>query len=197
MSTRFKPWGSWCPRLPSTKSMSWRAERATSYYSTPLAFAGYVYYVTKSGVLYGLHAESGKELFRERLGGVCWASAIGVVTGDGEAFAYFVTKKGETIVLRPGPTYDEVARNQLWDEEQMQKAAASARRQREANQVPPEEAPPKKGPDQQLAGMPEAKVHQMFSYGDPTVYATALVEGCLLMRTGQHLYCVGGSQPDR
>ena len=38
--------------------------------------------------------------------------------------------------------------------------------------------------------MPEARLHQIFSYGDPTVYATALVEGCLLVRTGQHLYCV-------
>lgn len=171
----------------------WGARRATSYYSTPLAFAGYVYYVTKSGILYAVDAESGDELFRQRLGGPCWASAIGVETENGDAYVYFVTKKGETIVLRPGREFDEVARNQLWDEEQVQQAAAAAQRQRQANRVPPDQAPPKKGPEQQFAGMPEAMLHQIFSYGDPIVYATALVEGCLLIRTGQHLYCVGSA----
>ena len=39
--------------------------------------------------------------------------------------------------------------------------------------------------------MPESQVHRIFSYSDPTVYATALVESCLLVRTGRHLYCVG------
>ena len=175
-----------------TYEVRWGARRASSYYSTPLAFEGYVYYVSKSGVLYCLDAETGEELFRQRIGGASWASAIGVKTANGESLAYFVTKNGETVVLRPGSTFNEVARNRLWDEEQMQAAAAAARRQRAANQVPPEEAAPKEGPELELAGMPEAKLHQMFSYGDPIVYATAFVEGCLLIRTGQHLYCVRG-----
>ena len=173
-----------------TYEVRWGALRANSYYSTPLAFAGYVYYVSKSGVLYCLNAETGEELFRQRIGGACWASAIGVETDSGEPLVYFVMKDGETVVLRPGSTFDEVARNKLWDEEQMQAAAATARRQRVANQVPPEDAPPKEGPEAELGKMPEAKLHQIFSYGDPSVYATALVEGCLLIRTGQHLYCV-------
>ncbi len=175
-----------------TYEIRWGARRATSYYSTPLAFAGYVYYVSKSGVLYCLNAETGEELFRQRIGDACWASPIGVETDGGESLAYFVMKNGETVVLRPGNTFDEVARNRLWDEQQMQTAATSARRQRTANQVPPEEAPPKEGPEAELAGMPEPQLHRMFGYGDPTVYATALVEGCLLVRTGQHLYCVRG-----
>ena len=73
----------------------------------------------------------------------------------------------------------------------MQAAAAAARRQRAANQVPPGEAPPKEGQEAELARMPEAQLHQIFAYGDPIVYATALVEECLLIRTGQHLFCVG------
>lgn len=174
----------------ATYEIRWGAKRASSYYSTPLAFAGYVYYVSKSGVLYCLNAETGEELFRQRIGNPCWASAIGVETAGGESLVYFVMKNGEALVLRPGSTFDEVARNRLWDEEQMQAAATAARRQRAANQVPPQEAPPKEGQEAELAKMPEAQVHQMFSYGDPTVYATALVEGCLLIRTGQHLYCV-------
>ena len=46
------------------------------------------------------------------------------------------------------------------------------------------------GPESMLAGMPETELHKMFSYGDPTAYAAAIVEGRLLVRTGQHLYCV-------
>ena len=175
-----------------THEFRWSARRASSYYSTPLAFAGYVYYVTKAGALYCLDAETGEELFRQRIGGACWASAIGVRTAEGESLVYFVMKNGETLVLRPGRAFDEVARNRLWDEEQMRAAAAAARRQRTANKVPPGEAPPKEGQEAELAKMPEAQLHQIFAYGDPTVYATALVEGCLLVRTGQHLYCVGG-----
>ena len=174
-----------------THEVRWGARRASSYYSTPLAFAGYVYYVTKAGILYCLDAETGEELFRQRIGGACWASAIGVRTAEGESLVYFVMKNGETLVLRPGRTFDEVARNQLWDEEQMQAAAAAARRQRAANRVPPAEAAPKEGEEAELAKMPEPQLHRIFAYGDPTVYATALVEKCLLVRTGQHLYCVG------
>ncbi|MHC5108969.1 MAG: outer membrane protein assembly factor BamB family protein [Planctomycetota bacterium] len=175
-----------------TYAIRWSAERAKSHYSTPLAFAGYVYYVSKSGVLYCCSAESGELLFRKRIGDPCWASAMGVRTPDGQSLAYFVMKNGETLILRPGRTFDEVARNTLWDEEQMQVAAAAARRQRVANQVPQGDSPRKEGPEQALAEMPESTLHRMFSYGDPTVYAAALVEGCLLIRTGQHLYCVGG-----
>ena len=168
----------------------WGAERATTFYSTPLAFGGYVYYVTKAGVLYCLDAETGEELFRERIGGPSWASALGVTTSGGESLVYFVMKDGETLVLKPADTFEAVARNELWNEEQLLVAAEAARKQRAANAVPPEEAAPKEGPEKMLAEMPEAQLHRAFSYGDPTAYAAAVVEGRLLIRTGQHLYCV-------
>ena len=170
--------------------IKWGAERATTFYSTPLAFAGYVYYVTKAGVLYCVDAETGKELFRERIGGPVWASAVGVETSSGESLVYFVMKNGETLILRPADTFEVVARNKLWNEELLLTAAEAARKQRAANAVPPEDAPPKKGPEEMFAGMPEAALHKVFSYGDPTAYAAAVVEGALLVRTGQHLYCV-------
>ena len=101
----------------------WGARRAASYYGTPLAFAGYVYYVTKSGVLYCLDAETGEELFRQRIGKPCWASAIGARTAEGDSLVYFTMKNGETLVLRPGRTFEQVARNTLWDEKHTQAAS--------------------------------------------------------------------------
>ncbi len=94
------------------------------------------------------------------------------------------------MILKAADTFEVVARNELWDEKAMLAAAEAARKQRAANAVPPDEAPPKEGPEAVFAGMPEAQLHQAFSYGDPTAYAAAIVEGRLLVRTGQHLYCV-------
>ena len=169
----------------------WRAERANSYYSTPLAFAGYVYYVNKVGVLYCIDQDSGKQVFAKRIGNPCWASAVGVTHPDGQQFVYFVLKNGFTIILKPGDQYNQVARNQLYDADAMMEARRAAQQQRKANSVPPEQAAPKTGPEKVFAGMPENQLHEMFSYGDPMVYGVAIAGDRLLIRTGQHLYCVG------
>lgn len=177
------------PDSGSGFKIRWGAERANSYYSTPLAFAGYVYYVNKAGVLYCIDGESGKQVFAKRIGNPCWASAIGVQV-DGQSFIYLFTKNGFTVVLRAGDDYELVARNRLWDHDQMVEAADLAKRQRAQNKAPPDQAQPKEGPEKVFSGMPESTLHQMFSYGDPTVYGAAVVQGKLLIRTGGHLYCV-------
>lgn len=177
-------------------NVRWGAERANSYYSTPLAFAGYVYYVNKVGVLYCVDQETGEQVFAKRIGNPCWASAIGVTNASGEKFVYFVLKNGTCIVLRPGAEYDQVARNRLYDAEAMIEAREAAEKQRLANAVPPEQAAPKSGPEKVFAGMPESQLHRMFSYGDPMVYGVAVAGDRLLVRTGQQLFCVG-SNPDK
>ncbi|TWU46907.1 outer membrane protein assembly factor BamB family protein [Rubripirellula reticaptiva] len=171
-------------------TMRWGAERANSCYSSPLVFAGYVYYVNKIGVLYCVSAETGKQLFAKRIGNPCWASAVGVTNSTGEQLIYFVAKNGFTIVLRPGDEYDQVARNQLWDRGQMIDAKEAAAKARKANMVPTDQAKPKTGPEKVFANMPESSLHTMFSYDDPTAYAVAVAGNSLLVRTGQHLYCV-------
>ncbi len=173
-----------------THQVKWGAERANSYYSTPLAFAGYVYYVNKSGVLFCIDQQTGKRMFAKRIGNPCWASAIGVETKSGEKFVYFFLKNGFAVVLRPGKTFDQIARNQLWDYHQMKAAEAAAAKLRKKNVVPADQAKPKTGPEKVLSGMSEKSLHKMFSYGDPIVYAIALVDGNLLVRTGQHLFCI-------
>ncbi|MEM1068900.1 MAG: PQQ-binding-like beta-propeller repeat protein [Planctomycetota bacterium] len=174
----------------------WSAERANSYYSSPLVFADYVYYVNKAGILYCVDQETGKQVFAKRIGNPCWASAIGLTTKDGAKYVYLFTKNGFTIVLRPGEEYDQVARNQLWDREEMLAAAEAASKSRELNAVPPEEAQPKTGPEAIFGAMPESALHDLFSYGDPTVYGVAYSNDRLYIRTGQAVYCVEGSLTD-
>lgn len=170
--------------------LKWSAQRANSYYSTPLAFAGYVYYVNNVGVLFCINQEDGKQLFAKRIGNPCWASAIGVIQSSGEKFVYLFTKNGFTTVLRAGVEYDEVARNQLFDAESMSEASLAAAQQRKANKVPNDQAVPKSGPEKVFANMPARELHQMFSYGDPLVYGVAVAGDKLLIRTGQQLYCI-------
>lgn len=168
----------------------WGAERANSYYSSPIAHGGYVYYVNKAGVLYCVDEKTGKQRYAKRIGDPCWASAIGSVRADGEARVYFVLKNGTTIILRPGDEYDEVARNELWNEDEMEEASRKAAQARVVNAVPADQATPKAGPELILGKLPESQLHAVFSYGDPTVYGIAAVDGNLLIRTGQQLYCV-------
>ncbi len=174
----------------------WGAERANSYYSSPLAFAGFVYYVNKAGVLYCIDQESGKQVYAKRIGNPCWASAIGVAREDGERRVYFFMKNGSSVVLRPGPTYDQVARNQLWSAEQFLLASETAKRHRLENRIPPQFAKPKQGPEKMLAGLPEQELHEMFSYSDPTVYAASVAGDSLLVRTGQQVFCVRKSSDE-
>lgn len=168
----------------------WGAERANSYYSTPLAFAGYVYYVNKAGVLYCIDQETGERRFATRIGNPCWASAIGVETSAGEKLVYFVMKNGFAIILRPGDEYERVARNQLWDVEEMRAAAEAAEKHRRENKASADQRQRSSPEERMLDGMPEGRLHEIFGYGDPTVYGTAVAGSSLLVRTGQHLYCV-------
>lgn len=174
----------------------WGAERANSYYSSPLVFGGYVYYVNKAGILYCTRQETGQQVFAKRIGNPCWASAIGVTTDTGKQYVYLFTKNGFTVVLRPGDEFEQVSRNQLWDREAMQAAAEAASEARKANTVPANEALPKSGPEAMFARMSESALHEMFSYGDPTVYGVAFAGNRLLIRTGQQLYCVEGVKGD-
>lgn len=153
-----------------------------------------MYYVNKVGVLYCCNAETGEWVFRKRINAPCWASPIGVTSPNGESLAYFPMKDGVTLVLRPGPEFDEVARNVLWSEEQLAEAAKAARQQRQQNRPADKPVPAAGSPEAQLAQLPEQKLHEVFSYGDPVVYAMAIADGRLMLRTGPHLYCIASDQ---
>ncbi|ANM29819.1 hypothetical protein ABI59_09855 [Acidobacteria bacterium Mor1] len=174
----------------ATYRFRWGTEKANAYYASPLVFAGYVYYVNKSGVLYAVDAGSGERVFAARLGKPCWASPIGITDRHGNPRVYFFMKSGEAVVLRPGKTFDVVSRNKLWTRATMEAAASEARTLRRTNRVPEGEAPPKEGPEKVLGSLPESALHRVFSYGDPIAYAAAAVDGNLLIRTGQQLFCV-------
>jgi len=57
---------------------AWKAKRATSSFGSPIVHNGVALFVNREGVLYGLNAETGSELFAKRLQGSMWATPIGM-----------------------------------------------------------------------------------------------------------------------
>ena len=87
----------------------WEAKKARSSFGTPIAADGVAYFVNRSGVLFAHDLETGEPVYTERLGESVWATPLAV--GDR---IYFVGSRGETVVVRTGREFEEIARNRVW-----------------------------------------------------------------------------------
>lgn len=89
----------------------WTHPRASGYTPSALVHQGRVYLVHDTGTMLVLSAETGKEIYRARVGGVGHTfSASPIATANR---IYFPDEEGMTIVLEAGDTYREVAKNDL------------------------------------------------------------------------------------
>jgi len=75
---------------------------------SPVVVGPYFVVVADNGIASCFKAEDGTRLWMERLGGGHSASAI---TADG--LVYFVSDRGITSVLKPGPKFEEPKKNDL------------------------------------------------------------------------------------
>jgi len=90
-------------------------KRWTTRVSTPIYYEGHLYAIDQAGVAYCIDAETGEELYGQRLeidgyGDKIYAS---VVAADGKI--YGVTRSDGTVVLALSPQFRELARNYLGD----------------------------------------------------------------------------------
>jgi outer membrane protein assembly factor BamB len=95
----------------STKArVAWKATKAVPEVPSPLYYQGRVYLVSERGIVTCQDARSGKELYRERLGGrgTCYASPV---VGDDKI--YVGTDGGMLVVFKPGERFEVLARNDL------------------------------------------------------------------------------------
>jgi outer membrane protein assembly factor BamB len=74
----------------------------------PIVVGDYVIVSTLSGIATCYDAKSGKEYWKERLGGQFSSSPIAI-----GSLAYYQNEAGETVVIEPGPTLRVIARNSL------------------------------------------------------------------------------------
>jgi outer membrane protein assembly factor BamB len=100
--------------LRSPPEILWRTDEAASYFSSPLLHRGRLYMVNKVGVAFCLEAESGAEIWHQRLRGPCWASAFGC--GD---TVYFFGVDGAVEVFRAGDAPEKLAENELREESRL------------------------------------------------------------------------------
>ena len=86
----------------------WKATEATSSFGSPLVYDGYVYFVSRAGVLNCVDLKSGEQKWDQRLGASCWASPIAA-----EGRIYFFNKEGSTVVLPAGGHKEPMTKNTL------------------------------------------------------------------------------------
>lgn len=92
-----------------TPEHAWKYAKGAPTMSSPLLVGQELYFVSDSGGLFTcLDAESGKEIYRERLGGNFSASPL---FADG--LIYLSNREGKTFVIQPGRDFKILAENVL------------------------------------------------------------------------------------
>jgi outer membrane protein assembly factor BamB len=98
--------------LDGSDALIWTRDWDTPYVSTPLLFAGQLYFFKHvSSFLTSVNAATGAALFKERLDlGNVFASPVAAA-----GRIYLLGGNGKALVLRPGPTLEIIAENVLDD----------------------------------------------------------------------------------
>ena len=93
--------------ITGTDKIVWRTNRGVAYVPSPISEGDYFLVVSDSGVAHCFNAKSGKLAWQERMG----EHHASLVSANG--LVYFLNDNGVTHVVRPGPAYELVARNEL------------------------------------------------------------------------------------
>jgi outer membrane protein assembly factor BamB len=99
------------PAETANEFVAWFQPRAAAYTSSPLVFGGRVYAVNDTGIVQVFDAKTGREIYKARVGGVGNTFSASPWACGGKVF--FLSEEGDTFVINPGDTYDEIAKNSL------------------------------------------------------------------------------------
>jgi outer membrane protein assembly factor BamB len=95
-------------RGDAASNILWRVPNGASYVPSILHYDGLIYVTNEVGIVTCVDAETGKQVWRQRLGGIFFASPV---AGDGKI--YMVSETGETFVLKAGREANILATNDL------------------------------------------------------------------------------------
>lgn len=201
MEVAFKD-GAWQPRV------LWRNEKTTPTFASPMVYRGHAYWINRVGVIHCFDAETGELRFAQRTKQMCWATPVGV--GDR---VYFFGKDGVTSVIATGPEFKVLAENSLWDEsagvDPLNARRSQADRSKESAPSAESKDRPASGEGRRPASNPgedaELRKQMAGKFPDPVQYGVAIVNGSLVIRTGDTVYCIrslpvnsaGGSDASR
>lgn len=86
----------------------WKISDGVPLESSPVLAGDLLYMISERGVLTGLQAKTGKTVWSERIRGTYGASLL-----HADNRIYVTSTKGKTTIIEPGPTFRELAVNQL------------------------------------------------------------------------------------
>lgn len=90
----------------------WKVKKGTPDVATPLIHDGVVYLARENGVVIGLDAKNGEQLFQERV--LSDKHRSSPVVADDKI--YLLGRKGKAIVLKPGREFEIVSESELKEE---------------------------------------------------------------------------------
>jgi outer membrane protein assembly factor BamB len=96
----------------TNESIAWSKLRGGPYMPTPILYGDHFYTCSNSGIIACYDAKTGKENYKERVGGGGSYTAS-PVAADGRL--YFTSEQGEVRVVRAGPKFELLAVNPLDD----------------------------------------------------------------------------------
>lgn len=91
--------------------VAWSKMRGGPYMPTPILYGPHLYVCSNAGIVTCLDADSGKEVYKERMGGVSYTASP--VAADGRL--YFTSEQGQVRVIRAGPKFELLAVNEMDD----------------------------------------------------------------------------------
>jgi outer membrane protein assembly factor BamB len=95
----------------SNAGIAWSVPRDGGYMQTPIVYGDLLYVAKDNGVLTCFDARTGEEKYKTRIGDGSTGFTSSPVAGDGKI--YFTSEQGDVVVVRAGPEYHELARNEL------------------------------------------------------------------------------------
>ena len=103
----------------SETHVKWTYDRQVPLIASPVVVGGEIYFISTIGVATCLDASTGERLWQERLPGNHASSPL---YADGKL--YFTSKEGTTTVIRPGRTFEQIAKNQVYGQTMASMAVA-------------------------------------------------------------------------
>ena len=97
--------------VTESAAVAWSKTGRGSYMPTPLFYRGLVYVLANNGVLDAYEAETGKEIYRQRLPLVGSGYSASPVAADGKI--YLSNEDGEMLVVEAGASFKHIATNSI------------------------------------------------------------------------------------
>jgi outer membrane protein assembly factor BamB len=98
----------------TSDAIAWSSPKGGPYMPTPIVYGDYLYTCSNAGIVTCYGAKTGKQVYKERLGGQGGYTASGVAA---DGYLYFTSEENGIFVVKAGPKFELVAVNLMGEGE--------------------------------------------------------------------------------